>query len=45
MFKDREYVTAGDLIQLIISWRIIHRRIFLEISRECHLNHPEAGGT
>lgn len=34
MFKDREYVTAGDLIQLIISWRIIHRRIFKEITRE-----------
>jgi phosphoribulokinase len=34
MFKDREYVTAVDLIQLIISWRIIHRRIFLEIRRE-----------
>jgi len=33
MFKDREYVTAGDLMQLIISWRIIHRRIFMEISR------------
>ncbi len=42
IFKDREYITAGDLVQLIISWRIIHRRIFLEIIRECH---PEDGGT
>lgn len=40
MFRDREYVTAGDLIQLIISWRIIHRRIFLEISREGNLEYP-----
>lgn len=44
MFRDREYVTAGDLIQLIISWRIIHRRIFLEISREGSPAHPGAGG-
>jgi phosphoribulokinase len=43
MFKDREYVTAVDLIQLIISWRIIHRRIFLEISRECHPADAGAG--
>lgn len=42
LFKDREYITAGDLVQLIISWRIIHRRIFLEITRECH---PEDGGS
>jgi phosphoribulokinase len=43
LFKDREYVTAVDLIQLIISWRIIHRRIFLEISRECHPADAGAG--
>ena len=30
IFKDRSYVTAGDLVQLILCWRIIHRRIFLE---------------
>lgn len=42
MFKDREYITAVDLVQLIISWRIIHRRIFLEIRRECHPDHPLA---
>jgi len=30
IFKDRSYVTAGDLAQLILCWRIIHRRIFLE---------------
>ncbi len=41
MFRDREYVTAADLIQLIISWRIIHRRIFLEICRE---GNPENTG-
>jgi phosphoribulokinase len=28
--RDREYVTAVDVAQLIIAWRIIHRRIFLE---------------
>ncbi len=27
---EREYVTAVDVAQLIIAWRIIHRRIFLE---------------
>ena len=31
IFKDRPYVTAGDLTQLILCWRIIHRRIFKEI--------------
>lgn len=30
MFKNRAYVTAGDLAQLIVCWRIIHRRIFME---------------
>ena len=30
MFKNRSYVTAGDLAQLILCWRIIHRRIFME---------------
>jgi phosphoribulokinase len=30
MFKNRSYVTAGDLAQLILCWRIIHRRIFIE---------------
>ncbi len=44
MFRDCEYVTAGDLIQLVISWRIIHRRIFLEISREGNPAHPAVGG-
>jgi phosphoribulokinase len=33
LFKDRHYVTAGDLAQLILCWRIIHRRIFMEMSR------------
>ena len=33
IFKDRAYVTAGDLIQLVLCWRIIHRRIFLETCR------------
>ncbi len=28
--RGREYVTAVDVAQLIIAWRIIHRRIFLE---------------
>jgi len=30
IFKDRTYVTAGDLAQLILCWRIIHRCIFKE---------------
>jgi len=30
IFKNRKYVTAGDLAQLILCWRIIHRRIFIE---------------
>ena len=30
IFKNRNYVTAGDLAQLILCWRIIHRRIFIE---------------
>jgi phosphoribulokinase len=33
IFQNRDYVTAGDLAQLILCWRIIHRRIFLETSR------------
>ncbi len=30
IFKNRTYFTAGDLAQLILCWRIIHRRIFIE---------------
>jgi phosphoribulokinase len=30
---NREYVTAADLAQLILCWRIIHRRIFIETRR------------
>jgi phosphoribulokinase len=33
IFKNRPYVTAGDVAQLILCWRIIHRRIFIEVSR------------
>ncbi len=33
IFRNRKYVTAGDLAQLILCWRIIHRRIFMETSR------------
>jgi phosphoribulokinase len=33
IFKNRSYVTAGDLAQLILCWRIIHRRIFMETCR------------
>jgi phosphoribulokinase len=33
IFKNPTYVTAGDLAQLILCWRIIHRRIFLETNR------------
>jgi phosphoribulokinase len=30
MFEHRRTVTATDIVQLILSWRIIHRRIFME---------------
>jgi phosphoribulokinase len=30
MFENRNTVTATDIAQLILSWRIIHRRIFLQ---------------
>jgi phosphoribulokinase len=30
IFRHRQYVTAGELAQLILCWRIIHRRIFVE---------------
>jgi phosphoribulokinase len=30
MFEHRKTVTATDIVQLILSWRIIHRRIFLQ---------------
>jgi len=30
IFRHREYVTAGELVKLILCWRIIHRRIFVE---------------
>jgi phosphoribulokinase len=31
IFKGRNYITAGDFAQLILCWRIIHRRIFIEM--------------
>jgi phosphoribulokinase len=33
IFRHRQYVNAGDITQLILCWRIIHRRIFLERNR------------
>jgi len=33
IFRHRSYVTAGDLAQLILCWRIIHHRIFMETCR------------
>jgi phosphoribulokinase len=30
MYTNRETITATDIIQLILSWRIIHRRIFIQ---------------
>lgn len=30
IFRHRQYVNAGDLARLILCWRIIHRRIFVE---------------
>ena len=29
MFEGRETITPTDIVQLILSWRIIHRRIFI----------------
>jgi len=37
IFKNRNYITAGDLTQLILCWRIIHRRIFIETTQESHV--------
>jgi phosphoribulokinase len=31
IFRNRQYVTAGDIARLILCWRIIHRRIFVEL--------------
>ena len=33
IFKNRTYLTAGDFAQLILCWRIILRRIFMETGR------------
>jgi phosphoribulokinase len=33
IFRHRQYVTAGDLARLILCWRIIHRRIFVELQK------------
>lgn len=33
IFRQRQYVTAGDLAKLILCWRIIHRRIFVELQQ------------
>jgi phosphoribulokinase len=33
IFRRRNYITAGDLAQLILCWRIIHQRIFMEECR------------
>ena len=33
IFRHRQYVNAGDITQLILCWRIIHRRIFMERNR------------
>jgi phosphoribulokinase len=30
MFEHKKTVTATDIVQLILSWRIIHRRIFMQ---------------
>jgi phosphoribulokinase len=30
LFENRTTVTATDIVQLVLSWRIIHRRIFLQ---------------
>lgn len=29
-FHDRDYVTATEVVQLVLAWRIIHQRVFLE---------------
>jgi phosphoribulokinase len=42
MFRHRQYVTAGELARLILCWRIIHRRIFVE--DRVSLARPVCGG-
>lgn len=37
VFHDRDYVTATEVVQLILAWRIIHQRVFLE--RCIHQDH------
>jgi phosphoribulokinase len=32
--QDSDYLTAGDIAQLILAWRIINRRIFIESAPE-----------
>ena len=36
--QESDYLTAGDMAQLILAWRIINRRIFIETA-------PKAAGT
>jgi phosphoribulokinase len=36
--QDSDYLTAGDIAQLILTWRIINRRIFIESA-------PDSAGT
>jgi phosphoribulokinase len=30
IFKNKKTITATDIVQLVLSWRIIHRRIFIK---------------
>lgn len=40
IFQNRDYITAGEITQLILCWRIIHRRISLE---PCHREQDPGG--
>jgi len=36
LFSDRQYVTAGEIAELILAWRILNRWHVLEAARSAH---------
>ncbi len=38
LFSEKKVLTATDIIKLILSWRIINRRIFIEYGDVCLLS-------
>ena len=35
VYSDREYVTATEMVELLLSWRIINKRIMIEYGGGC----------